>query len=338
MLTLRNISPGMMLVLLLTISSTFLVQQAGLARYGISPLTLAIVLGAIFGNVLPQLTLGDRQLGLRFAQKNLLRAGVALYGFNLSLQQIAQVGSTGIVVDLFMVCSTLCIGWFVGTRLLGLDRETTMLTTAGSAICGAAAIVATVPMLHADEEQIVEKTSSAVATVVLFGTLAIFIYPALYAWIGGSKATFGIYIGSTVHEVAQVVAIGNIVGGDAARTAVIVKMIRVMLLVPFLLSTGALFRGSGKQREAITIPWFAVIFVIFAGINSLHVLPEILVTLLRQTGIVFLTAAMGALGLETTFVRLRKTGSRTFLLGLCLFVHLVVTGGLINRWLAGASF
>lgn len=332
MLSLRDAWPGLFLVLLLSIAAMLIAQGFGLARYGFSPLTLAIVLGTLLGNLRPRLTSGACLPGLRFTQKSILRAGVALYGFNLSFQQIALVGSAGIGIDLLMVCSTLLIGWWVGTRVLGLDRETALLTSAGSAICGAAAIVATVPALQADEGKIREKAATAVATVVLFGTIAMVLYPLLFAWIGGSRSSFGIYIGSTVHEVAQVVAVGNMLGDEAAHTAVIVKMIRVMLLVPFLLIVSAWFRTAGKQRGGIAIPWFAVIFVVFAGINSLQVLPVMMVQVLRQAGIFFLVAAMGALGLDTTFSRLRQTGTRPFILGLLLFVHLVLTGGLINYW------
>jgi len=332
MLAFRTVSPGLLLVFLLTLIAMLLSAQFGLARYGLSPLSLAIVLGAFLGNALPHLTSGSRQAGLRFTQKTLLRIGVALYGFNLSFQQIIQVGGAGIGIDVLMVCSTLLIGWFVGTRLLGLDRETALLTAAGSAICGAAAVVATVPALGDNDERIVEKTATAVATVVLFGTAAMFLYPLLYAGLGGSRTGFGIYIGSTVHEVAQVVAIGNWLGDDVARTAVIVKMIRVMLLVPFLLSVSALSRGTGQARGTITMPWFALGFVACAGLNSLMLLPGALLLALRQVGLVCLVAAMGALGLDTTFARLRQTGLKTFILGLILFCHLVLTGGFIAYW------
>lgn len=334
MRTLRNLLPGLGLVVLLTASAVLLAQAFGLARYGLSPLTLAIVLGAVFGNALPQLAAGTCQGGLRFTQKTVLRTGVALYGFNLSLQQIAQVGATGIGIDLLVVCSTLLVGWLVGTRLLGLDRETVLLTSAGSAFCGAAAVVATVPVLPANDPKRVDQTATAVATVVLFGTLAMFLYPMVYAWTGASRSGFGLFIGSTVHEVAQVVAIGNLLGNEAASTAVIVKMIRIMLLVPFLLITSAVLRGKGKVPGAISVPWFALVFVAFAGINSLPILPDALVQGLRQLGMICLAAAMAALGLDTTVARLRQTGSRTFLLGLILFAHLVLGGGLINYWLA----
>src|SRR5690606_34311142 len=132
--------------------------------------------------------------------------------------------------DVLMVAMVMLIGYQIGTRMLGLDRETALLTCAGSAICGAAAVLATEATIRARAS----STAMAVATVVLFGSLAMFIYPLLYPLTGFAEQLFGAYIGATVHEVAQIVAVGGAVGPDALDTAVIVKLVRVMLLVPFL--------------------------------------------------------------------------------------------------------
>ncbi|HET7775166.1 MAG TPA: putative sulfate exporter family transporter, partial [Azospira sp.] len=182
-----------------------------------------------------------------------------------------------------------------------------------------------------------EKTAVAVATVVLFGTLAMVLYPLLYRCLGSQHLDFGRYVGSTVHEVAQVVAIGDALGAEVAAPAVIVKMIRVMLLVPFLLLLGGWLsrRGTGGRRERIAVPWFAVAFVALAGVNSLGIVPGGLVAALRLLGVLLLTAAMAALGLETTMARMRRAGLRPVLLGAALFAHLVLVGGGIN-WLFSA--
>lgn len=337
----RQWIPGLALAAAISVAALGLAQGAGLVRYGASSLTLAILIGAVLGNGWPALAQGARRAGLGLAQRNLLRAGVALYGFNLSWQQIVAVGSAGLLADVLLVASTLALGCFIGIRLLGLDRETALLTAAGSAICGAAAVVATVPVLRLDEARTAEKTAVAVGTVVLFGTLAMGLYPLLYAWIGPQHLDFGRYVGSTVHEVAQVVAIGDALGPEVARGAVVVKMIRVLLLVPFLLLLGAfLARGSKAEAEGascrspVAVPWFAVAFILLAGVNSLQLLPEGAVAALRQCGMVLLTAAMAALGLETTLARMGRAGLRPLLLGAALFVHLVLGGGLLN-WLLG---
>jgi len=116
-----------------------------------------------------------------------------------------------------------------------MDKETSVLIGTGSAICGAAAIMAAEPVIKAPTH----KVTTAVATVVVFGTIGLFLYPLFYPYLGSSQYQFGIYIGSTVHEVAQVVAAAENVRKVTAESAVIVKMTRVMLLVPFLILLSA---------------------------------------------------------------------------------------------------
>ena len=338
-----RVLPGVALVALIAAVAYAAIRMTSLGLLGISALTLAILAGALLGNLRPAVASGAFQPGLAFAQRRLLRIGVALYGFNLSVQQIAQVGATGIAVDVAMVVSTLAVGWWFGRRVLGMDRETVLLASAGSAICGAAAVMATLPMLQERDPEAAEKSSVAVAMVVLFGTLAMLLYPLIYAWMGGAHFDFGIFVGSTVHEVAQVVAIGSTLGDAVAGNAVIAKMIRVMLLVPFLLLLGLALRerASGKSGKAenkqpaaaLPIPWFALMFVAMAGVNSLQILPVWLVDGLRLLGMLLLTAAMASLGIDTRWSRMRKAGPRPLLLGGGLFLHLIVIGGLVN-WLA----
>ena len=299
-----------------------------LAALGMSALTIAILIGALLGN------LGHRvassasvQPGLQFAQKSLLRAGVALYGLNLSLQQILQVGPAAILADLFVVCTTILVGWWVGFRWLKMDRDTVLLASAGSAICGAAAVVATESVLGAAPH----RTSAAVGQVVLFGSLAMLVYPVLFGALAVPRAPFGIYVGSTVHEVAQVVAIGKTIGGATAETAVIVKMIRVMMLAPFLIVLGRFVRRSASTAPAaMRVPAFAIAFIVVAVVHPYLGLPPWLVIALQMLDVVLLAAAMAALGVETTIAKLRLAGRDSLMLGAILFAYLVVVGGLAN--------
>lgn len=355
MKTSRQILPGALLLTLISLVACGLTQLSVMKQYAMGSLTLAILIGALLGNLLPQVGRDQFRPGLGFAQRHALRAGVALYGFNLSIQQIIDVGGSGILLDLMMVVSTLSVGWLIGHRLLKMDRDTVLLTAAGSAICGAAAVVATVPVLGLNSSEEGEKTAVAVASVVLFGTLAMFVYPLIYRWLGPQYFDFGTYIGSTVHEVAQVVAIGTALGDEVGHTAVIAKMIRVMLLVPFLLIVSAMVSrrkarqvdatvvaeaaissgqdvGKAAKQQSISIPWFALCFIVIAGFNSLHLLPESWVMTLRLAGVLMLTTAMAALGVDTNISRMRQAGLRPLLLGAGLFVHLIVFGGLLN-WL-----
>lgn len=172
-----------------------------------------------------------------FAKHYFLRAGIILYGFRLTFQQIADVGISGVIIDAVMLTSTFLIAMYIGRKWFGLDRETVILIGAGSSICGAAAVMATEPVVKA----LASKVAVAVSTVVIFGTIGIFLYPWLFhlnaalGWLPFTDMSFGVYAGSSVHEVAQVVAIGHTISPDAENSAVISKMIRVMMLAPFLL-------------------------------------------------------------------------------------------------------
>ena len=221
-----------------------------------------------------------------------------------------------------------------------MDRKTAMLIGAGSSICGAAAVMAAEPVVKARAEQV----TVAVATVVVFGTVAIFLYPMLFELnqkrqlIPGGADGFGIYVGSTIHEVAQVVAAARSVGTHAADTAVIAKMVRVMMLAPFLIMLSAwLARDEAGSQAAVAkgklaVPWFAFAFVGVVLFNSLQLLPKSLVAVTTEIDTVLLAMAMGALGLTTQIASIRKAGFKPLLLGLILFAWLVVGGALINRW------
>ncbi len=326
---LRKFGPGVAMVGAISLSAFLLARLPFFAHLGLSALTLAILVGALLGNLFHSQLVGPQtQPGFQFAQKTLLRAGVALYGLNLTLGQIIQVGPAAIIADLFVVTSTVCVGWWIGYRWLGMDRDTVLLASAGSSICGAAAVVATESVLGSAPH----KTSAAVGQVVLFGSLAMLLYPLLYAALDVDRAAFGIYVGSTVHEVAQVVAVGKTIGGATAATAVIVKMIRVMMLAPFLLVIGRFFPAGGATttRQRPKPPAFALAFIAIALVHPYLGLPESVLSALRMLDVILLATAMAALGLDTTIKKLRLAGREAVLLGAILFVYLVLVGGLAN--------
>ena len=323
-------APGLVFALLIGLAGLGLAALPGFAHLQLSALTVAIVLGMLIGNLAGARLPANLAPGIGYAQRMLLRAGVVLYGLRISFQQIAAIGPGALLLDLIIVASTLGLGLWIGRRWLGLDRDTALLTACGSAICGAAAVLATERVLKADPG----KVAIAVASVVLFGTLNIFLYPQLYPHLGLSALDFGVYAGATVHEVAQVVAVGNAISADATDTAVIVKLTRVLLLVPFLFLLGGWqARQDGGARGAISVPWFALAFVGVCALNSVLVLPPALHARLLDLDTLLLATAMGALGLETRFDKLRALGMKPLLLALLLFVWLSVGGYWLVRWL-----
>ncbi|MCQ4272170.1 putative sulfate exporter family transporter [Pseudomonas kuykendallii] len=319
---------GLLLCSVLTALGYGLSQVPLLAHSGFSPLVFSLLLGLLAGNVGVIRSLPGARPGLSFCTRWLLRGGIVLFGLSLTLQQIFALGPWVLVLDVLVIGCVLTLGYLIGTRLLKLDAETTLLTCAGSAICGAAAVLATEATIRSRPA----ATSMAVATVVLFGSLSMLVYPLLYPLVGLDEARFGIYIGATVHEVAQVVAAADAVGPDALANAVIVKLLRVLLLIPFLLIVGQwwLRRGhpaamgiEGKGR--LVIPWFAFGFLAMVLFNSYVQLPAELHRGLILIGQIALAMAMAALGYETRLEKLAALGVRPFILALCLFVML--TGG-----------
>lgn len=307
-------------------------ETAWAQRMGFSALTIAIVLGIAIGNTMFPALAAHTAAGVDFSKNRLLRAGIVLYGFRITFQQIAEVGWAGVVIDALMIALVFVLAVQLSTHAFKLDRQTAMLIGAGSAICGAAAVMAAEPVVRAQAH----KVSVAVATVVVFGTLAMFAYPLMYPYLHLSEQGYGLYVGSTVHEVAQVVAAGRSVSEPAAATAVIAKMMRVMMLAPFLLLLSRFVGTDGHAHHAgggtrITVPWFALLFIAVAGINSLNLLPQAVVTALVQLDTILLAMAMTALGLRTHAGAIRQAGLKPLLLATVLFVFLVIGGYGINR-------
>jgi len=333
--TWREPANGLLFIALLALAVTQLADLPAIRALGFSPLVVGIVCGMVYGNFFRASTLpAGWGAGVHFAARRLLRIAVAFYGLNISLQQIMAVGLPGIVVSLIVVTGTLALGAFIGIKLLKLDRDTAILASAGSAICGAAAVLAFEPTLRAAPH----KSAVALASVVLFGTLAMFFYPAMYhlGWLADfDTQALGLYIGGTVHEVAQVVGAASNIDPATTEVATIVKMTRVALLVPALLIVTVWLRATGDaatRADKLPVPWFAIGFLALAIVNSLAVLPDTWVATLRKLDIFALTMAMTALGVETRFTQLRTAGPRVLALAGLLFVWLVVGGYAVVGW------
>lgn len=330
---------GLALTGALAATALWLASTAWVSATGLSALTLAILFGLLAGNTIFPHIASQTGSGVDFSKNRLLRAGIVLYGFRVTFQQIGDVGLAGALIDVLMIAGTFTLALQLGTRVFGLDRQTATLIGAGSAICGAAAVMGTAPVIKAPAH----KVAVAVATVVVFGTLAMFLYPVLQTLLQLPEHLYGVYAGSTIHEVAQVVVAGKAVGEHAASSAVIEKMLRVMMLAPFLL---LLIRLPGMRDpeaasgSSVTIPWFAVLFIVACGIHSTGRVPAPAVDLLVKLDNILLAMAMAALGLRTQVSAIRAAGVRPLLLAACLFAFLVIGGLGINlgvHWLFGTT-
>ena len=342
-----NTLHGILLIALFSFAAFYIAGFPFVKRLSLSPLIVGIVLGMLYANSLRNRLPETWVPGIRFCTKQVLRWGIILYGFRLTLTQVAAVGLPAVAVDLVVVAGTLLGGVALG-RLLGIDRDTALMTSTGSAICGAAAVLGAEPVVRCEGY----KTAVAVSTVVVFGTLSMFLYPVMYrtGLLGGMTDTeVAVYTGSTLHEVAHVAGAGNAMDPtDAlgiAGVATITKMIRVMLLAPVLVVMSLLLAGRRRTpggteaRGRIAVPWFAFGFLGVICLNSLlqYVCGAESVREIPLNGAVeyldtfLLTMAMTALGTETSIDKFRQAGAKPFVLAGLLYVWLVVGGYFVTK-------
>lgn len=339
---------GVLLIALFSLAAFYLGDMAWARHLSISPMIIGIVLGMFYANSL-RLHLPPTWVpGIAFCAKRILRIGIILYGFRLTLQDVTAVGLPAIMIDAIVVTVTVLGGAALG-KLLKIDRDIALLTSVGAGICGAAAVLGTEGAINTKPY----KTAVAVSTVVIFGTLSMFLYPILYrnGLLDLPHHAMGIMTGATVHEVAHVVGAGNAMGKEVSDVAIIVKMIRVMMLVLVLLlvSWWASRRPveseetpvgekttpaeNAPKRRRIAIPWFAVLFLLVIGFNSLDLLPPELISGINTLDTFLLTMAMTALGAETSFDKFKKAGAKPFLLAALLFAWLLGGGYLMAKYL-----
>ena len=349
-----NTLHGILLIALFSFAAFYIAEIPFVKQLSFSPLIVGIVLGMLYANSLRNKLPETWVPGIKFCTKQILRTGIVLYGFRLTLGQVAEVGLPAIVVDLIVVCGTLGLGLLFG-KLLGLDRDTTLLTSTGSAICGAAAVLGAEPVAKGEGH----KTAIAVSTVVIFATIAMFLYPIMYRsglLSGLSDTAVAIYTGSTLHEVAHVAGAGNAMDPTdslgIAGTATITKMIRVMLLAPVLVVMGLVLSrlrrtetaGAASEKRKLTIPWFAFYFIGIICLNTLlqQLTGAATVKDIPLNGAIeyvdtfMLTMAMTALGTDTSIDKFRQAGAKPFLLAALLFAWLLAGGYLMARYLVPA--
>lgn len=341
---------GIIFVSIFAAAATMIADIQAVKSLGISPLVIGIVLGIFYANTLHNHVPSAWGNGITFSGKKILRFAIVFYGFRITFQEIMDVGMSGFMVSLIMLATTFILGSYLGYKIFKMDKETSMLTASGASVCGAAAVLATEPVLKAEGH----KTAVAVSMVVLFGTISMFLYPVLYAaiiepatgFLHMTPQEFGIYVGGTIHEVAQVVAVPASIAGapaDMANSAVIVKMTRVIMIAPMLIVLGIYLSIAAKKSGSVAggvklvIPWFAVYFIGMAGFNSLHLVPTEIVSVINEIDTFLLTMAMTALGMGTIFSKFKGLGLAPLYTAGAMFLWLVI-GGFIVTKLVVATF
>lgn len=313
------ILPGLLMASVIAASTYWLRELPGMTAF--SPLILAILIGTAFHNLLG--TPAIAKPGVAFSMRRLLRFGIVLLGFQLTVSQVVEVGYNG-----FLIIATTLAATFIFTvkmgKLLGVERKLAQLIAAGTSICGASAVIAANTVTNGDDEDV----AYAVACVTIFGSVAMFAYPLLPTLLHLDPHAFGLWTGASVHEIAQVVAAAFQDGKRAGEFGTIAKLSRVMLLAPVIIVLGWLASRSTSQGGTSTtsarppMPWFVLGFVAVVGLNSLIPLPAPDKAAIAAVTTFLLSVALAAMGLETDIRKLAARGIRPALLGALAFLFI----------------
>lgn len=320
-----RLAPG--LALAATLAAVGVVVPRLIGMPALSPLILAMVLGMAIRNTLGPI--GAAQPGITFSLRRVLRFAIVLLGFQLTLGQLAAVGGTGVAVIALTLLATLLFTKAMG-QVLGVERRLAELIAAGTSICGASAVIACNTVTEGSDEDV----AYAIACVTVFGTLSMVLMPMLAAPLGLAPEAFGLWVGASVHEVAQVVGAGFARGEAAGQFATVAKLGRVMLLAPMILSLGALVslrRAEAGNGAKVPMPWFVFGFIAVVGLNSVIAVPAGAHGAIVTATAFLLAMALAAMGLETDLRKLRLKGLRPLMLGALAWLFISATAlGLVK--------
>ena len=342
---------GVLLIALFSCAAFYIGGMEFVKKLSFSPMIVGIILGMLYANSLRNYIPDTWVPGIKILYQTNIAHGYRTIRFPPYLSTSSRNRTAGNYHDVIVIGITLLLGVIAG-RLLKMDEKTTVMVSTGSAICGAAAVLGAEPVVKCAPH----KTAIAVSTVVIFGTLSMFLYPILYRTgiLDLSLQEMAIYTGSTLHEVAHVVGAGNAMDPEGALhladQATITKMIRVMMLAPVLLIMSYIIARVRKARHTdvssdgkskISVPWFAFGFLLVIAINSLLQSFSFIPSDIMSTGInainsfdnFLLTMAMTALGAETSIDKFKQAGAKPFYLAGIIYLWLIFGGYALCKYL-----
>lgn len=279
---------------------------------------------ALFCGILLAFLKIERPFEFKKYSSPLLQYSVVLMGFGMSLQQVIEVSSKGIVLTACSVLLVFLFGMLLG-RLLKVDRNTAMLISSGTAICGGSAIAAVSPIIKAKDNQI----SFALTVVFVLNALALFIFPPIGRALNMGEVDFGYWSAIAIHDTSSVVGAGAAYGPDALQTAVTVKLARTLWIIPLSFLVLFINRKHDANKGKIKIPWFILYFVV--AILIAFLLPQFseLYTNLAFLGRRGMVVALFMIGCGFSFEDLKKAGWRSFVLGVLLWIVIAVSSFLL---------
>ncbi|OAB38707.1 hypothetical protein PMSD_06745 [Paenibacillus macquariensis subsp. defensor] len=259
-------------------------------------------------------------MGINFSSKKLLRLGIILLGMRLNLIDIFQAGIKVFLIAVIVITCTLIVVYGMA-KLFKVEKRLSILTACGTAICGAAAVVAIAPQIKANDDE----TAIGAAIVAILGTIFTLIYTFIYPFLGLTPFGYGIFSGATLHEIAHTIAAAASGGNEAVDIAVIVKLTRVAMLVPIAILIGIWNKRLERKEQgghnkfswkSIPIPWFILGFLLVSGVNSLGFVPMPIANSIVTIAYLLIAMAMAGLGLNVDLVAFKRLGMRPFAAGL----------------------
>jgi uncharacterized integral membrane protein (TIGR00698 family) len=328
--TLIALLPGLLLTVALATAGFWLADLPWVKNtLHVSALLLVILIGMAWKSLLPEPPATIP--GIRLAQRPILRWAVAGLGFRLSMVELWKIGGPALVVVILSTFAALLFGWWVARRL-GVAEKLGLLLGVGGAICGASAVVAADTVVQGERRD----SALAMGVITLLGTVGIVLYPLLAHALHLREFVFGVWDGASLHEMAQVVAAASGVSSEAVRVATVVKLARISLLAPVVLYLGWSLRHrhlEAGHAKVAPVPWFLVLFVVFAGINSLGWIPAAWLDLIRRGDLWLLCVGMAGVGLQTGFSDLREAGMRPIVAGALQWAFLSTVAYGLATWL-----
>lgn len=321
----RELAPGFIVSLIVAAAASFLSEH-----YGAPVMLFALLLGMALNFLADD---GPCKAGIEFTARTVLRIGVALLGMRITLEQMAALGWKPIALVVILVVVTISIS-VVAAKALGFQRLFGMLTGGATAICGASAALALAAALpnHPQKER---ATLFTVIGVSALSTLAMIVYPMIANWLELSPQVAGVFLGATIHDVAQVVGAGYSMSTETGDTATVVKLMRVAMLLPVIVTAAMITRMQGADptgKRPPLLPWFAVGFLILACINSTGWVTPAVQGSVNELSRWCLVISISALGMKTRLKELAAVGIKPILLMVGETVFLVVLVLLLLRW------
>jgi uncharacterized integral membrane protein (TIGR00698 family) len=300
----RRYVPGVLVSLVIAVAATFLSEH-----YGGPVMLFALLLGMAFYFLSQE---GACVAGIEFASKRILRIAVGLLGAQITFGEITKLGATAVILVIVAVTLTILFGIVVAS-IVGIKRPFGILTAGAVAICGASAALAISAVLPKSETH-ERDTAFTVIGVTALSTMAMIVYPLIIALFRLDHAAIGVFLGGTIHDVAQVVGAGFSVSEETGNVATFIKLLRVAMLVPVVMTLSFVFHAHNASKEGRKPPGFLIAFVALVVIASLGVIPAPILAVLKSVSRWCLVTAIAALGMKTSLKAMADVGGRAIAL------------------------